>query len=116
MLNIEIIGTENNKQKALVNRVKQAVELMKIEATISEITDWEEIMNYDIIQTPALVIRNQVLSQGFVPHITDLKILIAAFLPDTKKKIEKYYITILKSPNHTNNENTLDTYRFFRCR
>jgi hypothetical protein len=32
------------------------------------------------------VIRNQVLSQGFVPQIEELKALIAAFLPELKKK------------------------------
>jgi hypothetical protein len=86
MLKIEVIGTEDNKQKALVNRVKQAVVMMKIEASIVEITDWEEILNYGIIQTPALVIRNQVLSQGLMPSVVDLKVLIGAFLPDYKKK------------------------------
>ena len=85
MLNIKIIGTENLKQKALANRVRQAIDTMMIDAKIVEITSLEEIIAYDIIQTPALVIRNQVLSQGIIPQVAELKRLIAAFLPDVKK-------------------------------
>lgn len=85
MLNIKIIGTEDLKQKALANRVRQAIDTMTIDAKIVEITTLEEIMAYNIIQTPALVIRNQVLSQGIIPQVAELKRLIAAFLPDVKK-------------------------------
>ena len=85
MLIIKIIGTEDLKQKALSNRVRQAIDTMMIDAKIVEITNLEEIIAYDIIQTPALVIRNQVLSQGIIPQVADLKRLIAAFLPDVKK-------------------------------
>ena len=87
MLIIKIIGTEDIKQKALANRVRQAIDTMMIDAKIVEITNLEEIIAYDIIQTPALVIRNQVLSQGIIPQVADLKRLIAAFLPDVKKII-----------------------------
>lgn len=86
MLNIKIIGTEDLKQKALANRVRQAIDTMMIEAKIIEITSLEEIMAYNIIQTPALVIRNQVLSQGIIPQVAELKRLIAAFLPNVKKQ------------------------------
>ena len=86
MLNIKIIGTEDLKQKALANRVRQAIDTMMIEAKIIEITSLEEIMAYNIIQTPTLVIRNQVLSQGIIPQVAELKRLIAAFLPNVKKQ------------------------------
>ena len=85
MLNIKIIGTEDLKQKALTNRVRQAIDTMMIDATVVEITSLEEIIAFNIIQTPALVIRNQVLSQGIIPQVAELKRLIAAFLPDVKK-------------------------------
>ena len=85
MLSIKIIGTEDLKQKALANRVRQAIDTMMIDAKIVEITSLEEIITHNIIQTPALVIRNQVLSQGIIPQVADLKRLIAAFLPDLKK-------------------------------
>ena len=86
MLNIKIIGTEDIKQRTLAHRVKQAIEEMMIDASIVEVTNLEEIIAHNIIKAPALVIRNQVLSQGFVPQIEELKALIAAFLPELKKK------------------------------
>ena len=88
MLKIKIIGTEDIKQRALAHRVTQAVEEMMIEASVVEVTNLEEIIAHNIIKAPALVIRNQVLSQGFVPQIEELKALIAAFLPEFKKKQE----------------------------
>jgi Thioredoxin domain len=86
MLKIKIIGTEDIKQKTLAHRVKQAIEEMRVDASIIEVTNLEEIIAHNIIKAPALVIRNQVLSQGFVPQIEELKALIAAFLPELKKK------------------------------
>jgi hypothetical protein len=88
MLKVIIIGTEDIKQKVLAHRVRQAIEEMTIDASVVEITNLEEIIAHNIIQAPALIIRNQVLSQGFVPQIEELKTLIAAFLPELKKKSE----------------------------
>lgn len=88
MLKIIIIGTEDTKQKALVNRVKQAIDSMMVDAAIVEITNLEEIFSYNIIQTPALIIRNQVLCQGIIPQVSELKMLIEAFLPNEKKKMK----------------------------
>lgn len=88
MLKIKIIGTEDSKQKALANRVRQAIEELAVDASIEQITNWEEIIAHNIIQTPALVIRHQVVSQGFVPQVAELKTLIAAFLPDLKKNAQ----------------------------
>jgi hypothetical protein len=87
MLKIKIIGTQDMKQKALVNRVSKALEDRRIDATIVEITNLEDIIAYDIIQTPALVIRNQVLCQGIIPQVAELKGLIIAFLPNVNKRV-----------------------------
>lgn len=86
MLKIKIIGTEDIKQQTLAHRVKQAIEEMTIDASIVEVTNLEDIIAHNIIKAPALVIRNQVLSQGFVPQIEEIKTLIAAFLPELKEK------------------------------
>lgn len=86
MLKIKIIGTEDIKQRTLAHRVKQAIEEMRVEASVIEVTNLEDIIAHNIIKAPALVIRNQVLSQGFVPQIEEIKTLIAAFLPESKEK------------------------------
>ncbi|NJN33631.1 MAG: thioredoxin family protein [Saprospiraceae bacterium] len=56
-----------------------------MEARIIAITDWQDILAFDIISIPALIIRNQVLSQGFVPTVHDLENLIKAFIPNENR-------------------------------
>lgn len=82
MLRIKIIGAEDTQQKMLLNNVNEAIKLLGVEARTIPVTDWEDILNHNIIQTPALVVRNQVLSQGFVPSVLDIRRILKAFLPD----------------------------------
>jgi hypothetical protein len=82
MLLIKIIGIDDQKQKKLVAHTQNALTELGITARIYAVTAIDEILRYDLIQTPALVIRNQVLSQGFVPEIPQIKQVIRAFLPD----------------------------------
>ena len=82
MLKIEIIGTEDSKQKLLVRHVQQAIDALGLDTRIKIISNWEEIVAYRIVKTPALVVRNQVLSQGFVPTGSDIQSLLASFIYD----------------------------------
>ena len=88
LLRIKIIGTEDTQQKMLLSNIKEALNQVGTDYRINTITDWEDIVNYNIIQTPALVIRNQVLSQGFVPSVTALQKIIQAFIPDEQELIK----------------------------
>ncbi len=88
LLRIKIIGTEDTQQKMLMYNVKEALNQLGMEARIHTITDWEDIMNTNIIQSPALVIRNQVIAQGFIPSVVELKKTIRAFIPDEQKQLE----------------------------
>ena len=91
-LRIKIIGTEDTHQKMLLYNIKEAINQVGVESRIVAITDWEDIINYNIIQTPALVIRNQVLSQGFVPNIEALKKVIKAFIPDEQELVKTLHL------------------------
>jgi Thioredoxin domain len=82
MLRIKIIGAEDTQQKMLLNNVNEAIRQSSIDARTIMVTDWEDIINHNIIQTPALIVRNQVLSQGFVPSVLDIRRILKAFLPD----------------------------------
>lgn len=94
-LKIEIIGTENTLQKMLLINVKEALRRLCLDGgkdvNIVTITDWEDIIHYDIIQTPVLVIRKQVISQGFLPSAAELQRIIAAFLPDEHNELKLKY-------------------------
>ena len=86
LLRIKIIGTEDTQQKMLMHNLKEALSQLDMEARIHTITDWEDIVNTGIIQSPALVIRNQVIAQGFIPSVVELKKVIRAFIPDEQEQ------------------------------
>ena len=82
MVKIEIIGTEDSKQRQLVRHVQQAIDALGINIRIKIISNWEEVVAYRIIKTPALIVSNQVLSQGFVPDSTEIQLLLSSFFYD----------------------------------
>jgi hypothetical protein len=81
-LKIGIVGLTDHKQKRLLLNVQKAIEELATDSQIIEVSELEDIIASNVVQTPALVIRNQVLSQGFVPDTDEIKRLIVAFLPD----------------------------------
>lgn len=87
MLKIEIIGTEDRKQKQLVRHVQQAIDALGVRTNIKTVSNWEEIVTYRIIKTPALVVQNQILSQGFVPNVTEIQSLLASFIYDKNQLV-----------------------------
>jgi hypothetical protein len=103
MLTVKIVGTEDRKFKALVNRVKEAIVLLEAEVMVEEVTELEAIIDSGIIQTPAIIIQSQVLSQGFLPNMNEIKTLLKVFLNSNKKKYKETSIT--KSSKFKVNEN-----------
>ena len=87
MIKIEIIGTEDSKQKLLVHQVQQAIDALGLKSKIKIISNWEEIVAYRIIKIPALVVQNQVLSQGFVPNAAEIEALLASFIYDKNQLV-----------------------------
>lgn len=87
MMKIEIIGTEDSKQKQLVRHVQQAIDALGMDTRIKIVSNWEEIVAYRIIKTPALMVRNQVLSQGFVPSAVEIQSLLASFIYDKNQLV-----------------------------
>lgn len=63
-MEIKVLGTGCASCKSLYQIVKQAVEEMDIEADIIKEEDILKIMAYNVLQTPALVIDEKVVSAG----------------------------------------------------
>lgn len=87
MIKIEIIGTEDRKQKQLVRHVQQAIDALGLRTNIKIVSNWEEVVACRIIKTPALVVQNQILSQGFVPNVTEIQSLLASFIYDKNQLV-----------------------------
>ena len=64
---IEVLGTGCAKCHKLEEHAKKAVELSSADATVSKITDINQITEYGVMITPALVIDGKVKVAGKIP-------------------------------------------------
>jgi small redox-active disulfide protein 2 len=79
-MNVKILGSGCPNCKRLEKVTRQALDEMGVEATVSKVTDFGDIMTYDIVTTPGLVIDEQVVSSGRVPSKAEISSMIATAL------------------------------------
>lgn len=73
---IQILGTGCPKCKALAENARKAVDEAGIEAEIEKVEDIREIMKFNILMTPGLVIDGEVKAAGRVLSPEDIKKLL----------------------------------------
>lgn len=78
MLNIKILGSGCANCKKLEAVARQATQNLNIQAEFEKITDMGEMVTYDILATPALVINEKVVSSGKIPTVADIQGWISA--------------------------------------
>ncbi|MDO5981226.1 thioredoxin family protein [Flavivirga spongiicola] len=64
---IKVLGTGCPKCKSMTRLVQEIVSENNIDATIEKVEDIMEIMTFNIMTTPALVIDNEITIKGRVP-------------------------------------------------
>jgi small redox-active disulfide protein 2 len=67
MISIKVLGPGCKKCQTLEMKVKEIIAKNNIDAVVEKVTDIQEMMNYGIMMTPALIINEQVKSFGIVP-------------------------------------------------
>lgn len=82
MLTIKILGTGCPNCKRLETETRKAVESLDVEAEFIKVTDYQDIMDYDILSTPGLVINEQVAASGKIPSREELTSMISRALED----------------------------------
>ena len=72
-MEIKILGTGCAKCKTLEKLTREVVAQNGIQATIIKVEDITEIMKYNIMATPALVVNEKVEIKGRVQSATEIK-------------------------------------------
>jgi small redox-active disulfide protein 2 len=75
-MEIKVLGTGCAKCKSLEKITRKAVEELNLDASVEKVEDIQQIMEYAVMRTPALVINEKVVLSGQLPKITELKTLL----------------------------------------
>lgn len=75
-MNIQVLGTGCPKCKTLEKATRDVVTQNNIDATITKVEDIVEIMKFNVMTTPALVVDGKVVLKGRVPSNDELKQLL----------------------------------------
>jgi small redox-active disulfide protein 2 len=78
-MEIKILGTGCPKCKTLENLTREVVEKNGINATITKVEDIMDIMKYNVMSTPALVVNEKVEIKGRVPSSDEIKQVLSKY-------------------------------------
>ena len=77
MKKIQVLGTGCPKCKALMANAEAAVKELAVEATVEQVDKITEIMKFNVMMTPALVVDGQVKSAGKLLSVEDIRKMLA---------------------------------------
>ncbi len=72
MIQFKVLGPGCTKCKTTYSNVLEAIKQTGIEATVEKIEDIEEMMKYNVLTTPVLMINDEIKIKGRVATVTDI--------------------------------------------
>ena len=90
-MEIVILGPGCNKCMALYERVKKVISEIGANATLTKVEDIMEMMKYNVMVTPAVVIDGTVVMQGGLPKESEIKEWFSKGKPDMKELVKQRY-------------------------
>jgi small redox-active disulfide protein 2 len=79
-VNIKILGPGCNNCVNLEKAARQAAAELGIDATFEKVTDYGDILSYNIMSTPGLVVDERVILSGRVPTARQVKELLTPLM------------------------------------
>jgi len=73
MKNIKVLGSGCTKCEKTAAAIEEVAQQKGIEIELSKITSAEEIMGYGVMRTPAVVVDEQLVHSGSIPHSADIE-------------------------------------------
>lgn len=77
MLTIKILGSGCANCKRVEQIARKVVTEMSLEAEVIKVTDYADIMAYNILSTPGLVVNEKVVCSGRIPTPAEVTTWIA---------------------------------------
>jgi small redox-active disulfide protein 2 len=78
MKKVKILGRGCAKCSQLADAVKAVIAAEGIDASVEKVEDIQQIMAYNVLSTPALVVDERVLCKGRTPSYDELKEMLTA--------------------------------------
>lgn len=72
MKTIKVLGPGCSKCKATYNNVLEAIKQSNIEASVEKIEDIEEMMKYNVLTTPVLMIDDEIKIKGRAAQVIEI--------------------------------------------
>ena len=80
MLTIKVLGSGCANCKRVEQIVHKVVDVMSLNAEVIKVTDYKDIMAYNILSTPGLVINEKVVSTGRIPSEAEITTFLTSAL------------------------------------
>lgn len=77
-MEIKVLGTGCPKCKTLAKLVNEVVDQHHLNATVTKVEDIVDILKYNVMTTPALVVDGKVVLKGRIPSHAEMKELLTA--------------------------------------
>jgi len=73
---IKVLGPGCMNCRTLERRTQEAVASLGVPAVVEKVLELDDIVAYGVMRTPGLVIDEKLVSQGRVPSVDDIKLMI----------------------------------------
>jgi small redox-active disulfide protein 2 len=77
MITVKVLGSGCANCKRLEQIANKVIQNLAVEAEIIKVTDFQEILDLGVLNTPGLVINDEIVSSGRVPSESEITTWVA---------------------------------------